>query len=139
MKQYLLDASAFILLIKKANVQTTFRCLQNSLILDLTVYEVGNALWRESVLAKFLTDEEAKTLEKVAQIILSRTDKILNEDLTFQKIMEIAKTEGLSFYDSSYIYFAKQKNIKLITEDQTLKAKAQKYVEAQTTTVLLSA
>lgn len=139
MKQYLLDASAFILLIKKANVQTTFQCLQNSLVLDLTVYEVGNALWRESSLAQYLTPEEAKTLEKVAQIILSRTDKILNEDITFQKIMEIAKTENLSFYDSSYIYFAKQKNIKLITEDQTLKAKAQKYVEAQTTNALLSA
>jgi predicted nucleic acid-binding protein len=139
MKQYLLDASAFILLIKKANVQTTFHCLQSSFVLDLTVYEVGNALWRESSLPKFLTPEEAKTLEKVAQIILSRTDKILNEDITFQNIMEIAKTEGLSFYDSSYIYFAKQKNIKLITEDQTLKAKAQKYVEAQTTNALLSA
>lgn len=139
MKQYLLDASAFILLIKKANVQTTFQCLKNSLVLDLTVYEVGNALWRESSLAKYLTPEEAQTLEKVAQIILSRTDKILNEDMTFQKIMEIAKNENLSFYDSSYIYFAKQKNIKLITEDQTLKAKAQKYVEAQTTTALLSA
>lgn len=139
MKQYLLDASAFILLIKKANVQTTFQCLQNSLVLDLTVYEVGNALWKESSLSKFLTPEESKTLEKVAQIILSRTDKILNEDVTFQKIMEIAKTENISFYDSSYIYFAKQKNIKLVTEDQTLKAKAQKYVQAQTTTALLSA
>jgi len=75
----------------------------------------------------------------VAQIILSRTDKILNQDVTFQQIMEIAKTENLSFYDSSYIYFAKQKNIKLVTEDQTLKEKAQKYVQAQTTTALLSA
>ncbi|XHH08429.1 MAG: type II toxin-antitoxin system VapC family toxin [Candidatus Bathyarchaeia archaeon] len=139
MKQYLLDASAFILLIKKANAQTTFQHLQNSLILDLTVYEVGNALWKESTLAKYLTKEEAKTLEKVAQIILSRTDKILNQDVTFQHIMEIAKTENLSFYDSSYIYFAKQKNIKLITEDPTLKETAQKYVQAQTTTALLSA
>lgn len=139
MKQYLLDASAFILLIKKANVQTTFRHLQNSLILDLTVYEVGNALWKESTLAKYLTKEEAKTLEKVAQIILSRTDKVLNQDLTFQQIMEIAKTENLSFYDSSYIYFAKQKNVQLVTEDPTLKEKAQKYVQAQTTTALLSA
>ncbi len=139
MKQYLLDASAFILLIKKANVQTTFQHLQNSLILDLTVYEVGNALLKESGIAKFLTQQEAKVLEKVAQLILSRIDKILNQDVTFQQIMEIAKTENLSFYDSSYIYFAKQKNIKLITEDQTLKEKAQKYVQAQTTTALLSA
>ncbi|MGD6933248.1 MAG: type II toxin-antitoxin system VapC family toxin [Candidatus Bathyarchaeia archaeon] len=139
MKQYLLDASAFILLIKKANVQTTFQCLQNSLVLDLTVYEVGNALLKESRLAKFLTPQETKTLEKVAQIILSRTEKINNQDITFQQIMEIAKTENLSFYDSSYIYFAKQNNIKLVTEDQTLKEAAQKYVQAQTTTALLSA
>jgi predicted nucleic acid-binding protein len=139
MKQYLLDASAFILLIKKANVQTTFQYLQNSLILDLTVYEVGNALWRESSLTKFLSPQESETLEKVAQIILSRTDKILNQDITFQQIMQIAKAENLSFYDSSYIYFAKQKNIKLVTEDPTLKDKAQKYVQAQTTTALLSA
>lgn len=139
MKQYLLDASAFILLIKKADVQTTFERLQDSLVLDLTIYEVGNALWKESNIAKFLTPDEANKLEKVVQIILSRTDKILNQDITFQKILEIAKTENLSFYDSSYIYFAKQNNIKLITEDETLKAKAQKYVQAQTTNALLSA
>ncbi|MGD6809719.1 MAG: type II toxin-antitoxin system VapC family toxin [Candidatus Bathyarchaeia archaeon] len=138
MKQYLLDASAFIFLIKKANVQTTFQHLQNSLILDLTVYEVGNTLLKESRLTKFLTPQETKTLEKVTQLILTRTEKILNQDVTFQQIMEIAKTENLSFYDSSYIYFAKQKNIKLITEDQTLKEKAQKYAQAQTTTALLS-
>jgi predicted nucleic acid-binding protein len=138
MKQYLLDASAFIFLIKKANVQTTFQHLQNSLILDLTVYEVGNTLLKESRLTKFLTPQETKTLEKVTQLILTRTEKILNKDVTFQQIMEIAKTENLSFYDSSYIYFAKQKNIKLITEDQTLKEKAQKYAQAQTTTALLS-
>jgi predicted nucleic acid-binding protein len=138
MKQHLLDASAFIFLIKKANVQTTFQHLQNSLILDLTVYEVGNALLKESRLTKFLTPQETKTLEKVTQLILTRTEKILNQDVTFQQIMEIAKTENLSFYDSSYIYFAKQKNIKLITEDQTLKEKAQKYAQAQTTTALLS-
>jgi predicted nucleic acid-binding protein len=137
MKQHLLDASAFIFLIKKANVQTTFQHLQNSLILDLTVYEVGNALLKESRLTKFLTPQETKTLEKVTQIILSRTEKILNQDITFQQIMEIAKTENLSFYDSSYIYFAKQKNIKLITEDQPSR-EAQKYVQAQTTTALLS-
>jgi predicted nucleic acid-binding protein len=75
----------------------------------------------------------------MAQTILMRTDRIVNEASTFQKIIEIAKNENLSFYDSSYIYFAKEKNLKLTTEDKQLKEKAQKYVEAQTITTLLSA
>ncbi|MDR2719565.1 MAG: type II toxin-antitoxin system VapC family toxin [Nitrososphaerota archaeon] len=139
MKHYLFDASAFIFLIKKADVQTTFQHLQKSLILDLTVYEIGNMLLKESRLTKFLTPNEIETLEKVTQLVLSRTEKILNQPVTFQQIMDIAKTENLSFYDSSYIYFAKQKNIQLITEDQKLRDKAKNYVQAQTTLALLSA
>lgn len=139
MKHYLFDASAFIFLIKKADVQTTFQHLQKSLILDLTVYEIGNMLLKESRLTKFLTPKEIETLEKVTQLVLSRTEKILNQPVTFQQIMDIAKTENLSFYDSSYIYFAKQKNIQLITEDQKLRDKAKNYVQAQTTLTLLSA
>ncbi|MDR0797296.1 MAG: type II toxin-antitoxin system VapC family toxin [Nitrososphaerota archaeon] len=139
MKQYLFDASAFIFLIKKANVQTTLQHIQNLFILDLTVYEIGNALLKESSIAKFLTLKEIDTLEKVTQLILSRTEKILNNDAAFQQIMKIAKTEKLSFYDSSYIYFAKQNNIQLITEDQTFGNKAKKHVQTQTTLIMLSA
>jgi len=138
MKQYLFDASAFIFLIKKANVQAALQHLQNLLILDLTIYEIGNTLLRESKITKFLTQKEIDTLEKVTQIILSKTEKILNQTVILQQIMEIAKTENLSFYDSSYIYFAKQNNIQLVTEDQNLRDKARKYVQTQTTASLLS-
>ncbi|MCL2288825.1 MAG: type II toxin-antitoxin system VapC family toxin [Candidatus Bathyarchaeota archaeon] len=139
MKQYLFDASAFIFLIKKANVQTTLQQLQNLFILDLTVYEVGNTLLKEAKLTKFLTKKEISMLEKVTQIILSRIDKIINKDVTFQQIIDIAKTENISFYDSSYIYFAKQYDIQLVTEDKQLSSKAKKYVQTQTTMKLLSA
>jgi len=138
MKQYLFDASAFIFLIKKANVPTTFQHLQNLLILDLTVYEIGNTLLKENRLTKFLTPTEIETLERVTQTVLARTEKILNQPAILQQIIEIAKTENLSFYDSSYIYFAKQNNIQLVTEDTNLRDKAQKYIPTQTTTTLLS-
>jgi predicted nucleic acid-binding protein len=124
-------------LIKKSNAKDVIERLQDSTVLDLTYYEVGNAIWKESTLTKFLTPEDSKTLEKVAQAILLKTDRITIEAGTFQKILEIAKNEKLSFYDSSYIYFAKEKNLKLITEDKQLKAKAQKYVDVQTITTLL--
>jgi predicted nucleic acid-binding protein len=139
MKQYLFDASAFIFLIKKANVQTTLQHLQNLFILDLTVYEIGNSILKENNLTKFLTHNEIDKLEKVTQLVLSRTEKILNKDVTLQQIINIAKTENLTFYDSSYIYFAKQHNIQLVTEDQNLGSKAKKYVQTQTTMKLLSA
>jgi predicted nucleic acid-binding protein len=106
------------------------------MILDLTYYEVGNAVWKESTLTKFLTLEDSKILEKDAQTILMKTERITSEAVAFQKILEIAKKEKLSFYDSSYIYFAKEKDLKLITEDKQLKTTAQKYVEAQSITTL---
>jgi len=53
-----------------------------------------------------------------------RTDD--NKAATFQKVLEIAKNEKLSFYDSSCICFAKEKDPKLIIQDKQLKAKAQK-------------
>jgi len=138
MKHYLLDASAFMILIKKANVQGTIECLQDSSVLDLTYYEVGNAIWKESILTKFLTPDDTNALQKVAQVILMKTDRLTSEPDSFEKILEIAKSEKLTFYDSSYIHFAKEKGLKLITEDKELKVKAQKHVNVQTITALLS-
>jgi predicted nucleic acid-binding protein len=138
MKHYLLDASAFMMLIKKATVPTTIQCLQDSAVLDLTFYEVGNAIWKESTLTKFLTPNEANVLEKVAQTIFARTDQIACDAGSFSGILEIAKSEKLSFYDSSYIFFAKEKGLKLVTEDKKLNMKAQKHVGVQTTIELIS-
>ena len=138
MKHYLIDASSFIILIKKANAQATIECLQDSMVLDLTWYEMGNAIWKESVLAKFLTHNESTAIGNAAQTILSKTERLTSETGIFQKILEIAKTEKLSFYDSSYVYFAKERGLTLVTEDKELKAKARKYVTVQTITALLS-
>jgi predicted nucleic acid-binding protein len=138
MKQYLLDASAFMLLIKKADAFSTFECLKDSSILDLTYYEVGNAVWKETVLLKLLTPEGARTLQTMAQSVLARTDRMSTESDSFEKIIEIAITEKLTFYDASYIYFAKEKALRLVTEDEELKTKAQKYVKVQNVTSLLS-
>src|SRR5208283_2849583 len=137
MKQYLLDASAFMLLIKKADPQTTIECLQESSVLDLTFYEVGNAIWKESTLTRLLTPDGAKTLQKMAQTILTKTDCVSSEPDSFEKILEIAKTEKLTFYDSSYIHFAKERGLQLITEDKELKMKAQKYIKVQNITTLM--
>ena len=136
--KYLLDASSLMLLIKKADVKSTVECLRESLILDLTFYEVGNAVWKESALLKFLTPKEAKRLGTTAQTILAKIEKMTNDGDDFQKILEIAQDEKLSFYDSSYVFFAKQKGLILITEDKQLEVKAKKHVNVQTIAAMFS-
>jgi predicted nucleic acid-binding protein len=136
--KYLLDASALMLLIKKAEATTTVECLQESLILNLTFYEIGNAVWKESTLLKYLTPQEATKLKTLAQTVLAKIEQATNEGEDFQKILEIAQDQKLTFYDSSYIFYAKQNGLQLVTEDKQLETKAKKYVKVQTTATLLS-
>jgi predicted nucleic acid-binding protein len=135
--KYLLDASSLMLLLKKAEINSAVQFLQDSLVLDLTFYELGNSIWKEGALTKFLTPKEAEKMASKAQIILGNIDQATNEPKDFQKILEIAQTEKLSYYDSSYIYFAKERKMQLITEDKALRTKARKYVSADPVSCLL--
>jgi predicted nucleic acid-binding protein len=133
----LLDASAFLLLVKKADVNSTVERLRDSLILDLTFYEVGNAIWKEATLTKFLTSKEAERLGTTAQTILAKVNRANSEPEDFQKILEIAQTEKLPYYDSSYLYFAKKAALPLVSEDRELRTKAKKYTDVHTVAELL--
>jgi len=136
--KHLLDASSLMLLIKKVDAKLTVDYLLDSLILNLTFYEIGNAVWKESTLLKFLTPEEAKKIGTIAQTILAKIDQVTNQGEDFQKILEIAQNENLSFYDSSYVFYAKQRGLQLVTEDKKLEMKAKKHIEVRTVATLFS-
>jgi len=137
MKSHLIDASSLMLLMKKADIQIELDCLRVSYLLDLTFYEVGNAIWKDTCLTKFLTKKESEALRNKVQIVLERTDRIASEATNFQKIFDISESERLSFYDSSYLFTAREKRLVLVTEDKELRAKAEKYVKVQNTATLL--
>jgi predicted nucleic acid-binding protein len=136
--KHLLDASSLMLLIKKVDAKLTVEYLLDSLILNLTFYEIGNSVWKESTLLKFLTPEEAKKIGTIAQTILAKIDQVTNQGEDFQKILEIAQNENLSFYDSSYVFYAKQRGLQLVTEDKKLEMKAKKHIEVRTFATLFS-
>jgi predicted nucleic acid-binding protein len=131
MKQHVLDASSLMLLMKNADIQTQLEYLRTSYLLDLTFYEVGNAVWKETCLTKFLTKNESENLQKKIQTVLARTDRLPCQAGDFQKILSISENERLSFYDASYLFAAIDKGLVLVTEDKGLKAKAEKHVEVQ--------
>jgi len=130
--KYLLDTSSLILLIKKADVESAVEMLNGAAVLDLTYYELGNVIWKESSLSKFLTPKEAESLGVMAQEIITKTDQIRCLGGAFLKILEIARNESLSFYDSSYLFTAKDRGFTLTTEDRKLRTKAKKYIEVST-------
>ena len=138
MKNHLFDSGSFISLIRKANPHIAADCLRESSVLNLTFYEVGNVVWKENCLTKTLSPTDAETLQTMVPILLAVTNRITSEPEDFQKILEIAKKEKLTFYDSSYIYQAQKQGLTLVTEDKELSAKGQKYVEVKSTSILLT-
>ena len=139
MKRRLIDASSLMFLVKKADLETARNFLQTSAILELTFYEVGNAIWKETCLMKSLTKAESEAIRNAAPIILARAERLPNEITSFENILELSENEKLSFYDASYLSCAKDKELILVTEDKRLTDKAKKYVQVENMVSVLSA
>ena len=111
---YLIDASALLDLIKRKKKE-----ILNQYILDLTIYEIGNAIWKETYLFKTLTKEEALNFMKNFANIKSKL-KIITIQNDLKEIMNTAIEEKLTFYDAAYLYFAIKNKLTLITNDKKL-------------------
>jgi len=109
-----------------------------SSILDLTFYEVGNAIWKKTCLKEFITQQESEVLRNRVQTVLTKIERIPCDANSFQKIFDILENEKLSFYDASYLFNAEEKGLVLVTEDKVLRAKAEKRIEVQNVKGLLS-
>ncbi|RLF19646.1 MAG: PIN domain nuclease [Thermoprotei archaeon] len=127
--KYLLDASAIYPLALKLGEKFLDHA-DRFVILDLTIYEVGNALWKEYRLGKI------KNLDVVAQLfeMIFENVKMLRIELTFHEILNLAMKENLTFYDASYLHMARRYGMKLVTEDADLL----KFEEAINVRTLLS-
>jgi len=126
----LLDANSLLLLIRSNEEARAVKSpiIEDSKILDLTLYELGNGIWKESELIKSLSPDEAEKLANDVSLVLSNLDKLTVTAAEFPAVLSIAKSERKTFYDSSYIYVAKREKMTLVTEDQNLSKIARKHV-----------
>ena len=120
MRTRLFDASAIMLLAKR-HPDKAPATLEDEYMLDLTMYEVGNAIWRINQLIEKTSRSTA--LEAVDQAhhltALMETARVEGaEGLT--GTMELAFDGGLSFYDSAYLHVARRMGLTLVTEDERL-------------------
>lgn len=118
----LLDASAFLNLCSRGRVGK----LSGSSILSLTWYEVGNAIWKQVRRGRMSEDLAREFLETVLQVMANL--EVLNPS-NWLKILDIALEESLSFYDASYIQVARERDLRLVTDDKRLYEVARRYVE----------
>jgi predicted nucleic acid-binding protein len=110
----LFDASALYPELKIYGVEL-YDLAKRSAVLDLTKYELGNAIRKGAALGK-ISDWKGATAHWGE--ICSRFAQLAITDMV--KVEEIAMERGLSFYDASYVHTAEELKIHLITEDEGL-------------------
>lgn len=125
MKGRLFDASAVINIIVNRGSEAT-KLLKNHIILDLTIYEVGNSIWKLCYLEKKITHEEAC---KFLRLFLSLTQHmtILSIDGIEENVKKHSVEKGLTFYDASYVAVSENQNLLLVTDDDRLAKVASKH------------
>ena len=122
----LFDASAIILLTKNHPHEAP-ELLKHEHLLDLTLYELGNAIWKINKLLK--NGDKNTALESTEHVIhltaLMNKHEIKNKQ-TYLSIMENASQYNLTYYDSAYLTTAQQHKLTLVTEDKQLEKAARK-------------
>lgn len=117
--QALFDASALTNLIVHAGSKTV-DAVRGGSVLDLTSYEVGNAVWRMHKISKRISREQMGALLSVGGRILARMGTIRCSSDELQGVAEIAAGKRLTFYDAAYLYVAGKERLPLVTDDLKL-------------------
>jgi len=115
---FLFDASALYKLLTVYKDYTDKIDYNYIYILDLTFYEIGNAIWKDYYLLKRITDF-TETSEVIYEI-LKELNVIENLSLSFIEIIKIAIEKNLTYYDASYVYASKNFGLILVSEDKDL-------------------
>ena len=120
---YLFDASSIIKALREARLVP----LGGQALQWLTIYEVINAIWKETyLLRRFDLNEADSLLRDLIELIQEMI--ILEPRGLEQDILRIAVSKGVTVYDASYIAIAAKHGLTLVAEDQKLSRVARNVV-----------
>ena len=123
MKKLLFDASSLLKALKDGRLEL----VEGGFLQWLTVYEALNALWKEAVLAKAISLEDACRLAEVVSELLGLVE-VLDVRMLEREVVELAAKLGLTAYDASYVALARKLGLTLVTEDRRLRSSASRMV-----------
>lgn len=123
--RYVFDSSAIFRAIKENKIEV----LVGNCTLELARYEMGNILWKNYTLQAKATEQELKSLAKLIKQTLNIME-IVQVNCSEEEILDIATKMKITFYDASYVYYAKTKELTLITEDGELLKRITPHIKA---------
>ena len=124
---YVLDSSSLFTLFFLDSEETVHNILTESSLLDLPGYEIGSILTKgndghirglEREIILDLTKEIHKVIANIRVIRLNALD--------ITEIMKLSLSTGLTFYDSSYVFYSKFHQMALLTDDKEMYREAKK-------------
>ena len=122
--KYLFDASALLNLVRRLE-EESLKILEEYYILTLTIYEVGNALWRETRLSRRLTMDEAEAIMRAIITLIKFMQVIELQDPI--EVLRISNEIETIFYDAAYVVAALRRGLILVTDDRRLVARMERY------------
>ena len=99
--------------------------LEGQTVLDLTLYELGNIVWKENRASGGDPEESAERVKTIVRL-LSIMDIRRIDPGEMAAIAENASRHGLTFYESAYLTAALTANTHLVTEDTDILRAAHK-------------
>jgi predicted nucleic acid-binding protein len=113
--KYLFDSSAIFRAIKENKIEI----LNGNYTLELARYELGNIVWKDYALQAKISEQESKMLARTIKHTLTIMD-VLGIASNEEEILDVAIQLKITFYDASYAYFARARELGLVTEDSRL-------------------
>jgi predicted nucleic acid-binding protein len=124
--QMLFDANIIYRLIRE-HPEVAVEKLVEGATIYLAYYELGNALWRECLLLKKISlDEAVKSLD-LMYLILGRMQVASLDQEMGSEILQTAHKLNLTFYDAAYLVEAKKSGKTLVTDDHKLAKAAETF------------
>jgi predicted nucleic acid-binding protein len=120
----LFDASAILYFIERNEPEL----MAGRYTSDLALYELGNAIWKESVLLKRLNAEERNRVLGMVSRVLGLM-KVLRAEGQERRIMDVAAQLRITYYDATYVHMARAVGARLVTVDRKLARRAKPLVE----------
>ncbi len=103
-----------------------YKLLDGKYSVILARYELGNVIWKQTVLLKALKIEDARSIIGNIDRVLGQM-KLLHPES--RQIYELAVKYNITYYDASYVMAAVSYKIPFITEDNMLRKKIKKDIE----------
>jgi len=125
--KYLFDSSAIFRAIKENRIEL----LTGNCTLELARYELGNIIWKDYALQAKISNQESRMMVKTVKHALNLME-VLGIAGSEEDVLETALQLKITFYDASYVYFAKAKELRLLTEDSRLTKKITSAVNVST-------